>query len=216
MVFENIEKLKSEYTDKFVVVDENRPELLRFRDMTGTVKTVNMNGRALVEFDGHQNIGWYDIAVDYLRVVDKPIEKPVAEKKPPAKAKPKAAAKKAAAKPAAGSAADILAAARGGSAAAAPKKAASPEDILAAARGGSKAAEKKSDPAAMSAADILAAARGGTATAAPAEQPAAAEPEPEPEPAAAPEPKAEDAAPAAGQLPTEVDDILKFCRERDS
>ena len=75
MVFEHIEKLKTEYTDKFVVVDESRPELRRFSGQTGVVKTVNMGGRALVEFDGHANIGWYDIEVDYLKVVDQPVEK---------------------------------------------------------------------------------------------------------------------------------------------
>ena len=67
MVFEHIEKLKQEYTDKYVTVDEQRPELQRFGHMTGIVKTVNMNGRALVEFDGLENIGWYDIEIDFLK-----------------------------------------------------------------------------------------------------------------------------------------------------
>ena len=52
MVFEHIEKLKREYTDKYVVVDLSRPELRRFEGQTGVIKTVNMNGNALVEFDG--------------------------------------------------------------------------------------------------------------------------------------------------------------------
>ena len=39
MVFEHIEKLKRQYTDKYVVVDATRPELARFRDTTGVVKT---------------------------------------------------------------------------------------------------------------------------------------------------------------------------------
>ena len=86
MVFENIEKLKQDYTDKYVVVDASRPELRRFRHLTGVVKTVNMNGRALVEFNGNENIGWYDIELDFLKVVDKP---QVAET--PAKAVAKAA-----------------------------------------------------------------------------------------------------------------------------
>ena len=54
MVFEQIEKLKRDYTDKFVEVDASRPELARFKNITGQVKTVNMSGRALVEFDA-----WY-------------------------------------------------------------------------------------------------------------------------------------------------------------
>ena len=118
MVFEHIEKLKRAFTDKYVVVDATRPELARFKDATGLIKTVNMNGRALVEFDQFDNIGWYDIELDFLKVVPKPdpkaAEKPAAEK-PAAAAKP--AAKPAAPKPAAAagakpSTADILAAAR--------------------------------------------------------------------------------------------------------
>ena len=226
MVFDQIEQLKQEFTDKYVIVDENRPELRRFKGMTGTVRTVNMNGRALVEFDANLNIGWYDIDLDFLQVVDKPLEKPE---------KPKAAAKPAAKKPAKAaakakgpaSAADILAAARGGGA---PKKekpaAMSPADILAAARGGAaKPAESKksetkpakADPSKMSAADILAAARGGGAAPAAKPEPAA---QPDPEPVAeeapapaVPEPAAEK--PPVGDLPTNVDDILAFCRERD-
>ncbi|MFM9068284.1 MAG: hypothetical protein ACKOUR_13250, partial [Planctomycetota bacterium] len=60
-MFEQIEQLKQQYTDKYVVVDEGRAELLRFRGQTGTVKTVNMSGRARVQFEGHNKIGWYDI-----------------------------------------------------------------------------------------------------------------------------------------------------------
>lgn len=96
MVFEHIEKLKKEYTDKYVKVDDSQPELRRFKDDVGVVKTVNMSGRALVEFTAANNIGWYDIDVDYLSIVDKPTEKkPAAKEKPAAKAKP--AAKSAAA-----------------------------------------------------------------------------------------------------------------------
>ena len=65
-VFENIEKLQKRYTDKYVLVDDNRPELRRFRGLTGTVKTVNMSGRALVQFDGYNNIGWFDIDPVFL------------------------------------------------------------------------------------------------------------------------------------------------------
>jgi hypothetical protein len=75
MVFEHIEKLQEEYMDKYVVVDDECPELRRFKGMTGVVKTVNMSGHALVQFDSNNNIGWYDIDVDYLKVVDKPLPK---------------------------------------------------------------------------------------------------------------------------------------------
>src|ERR1700704_2260238 len=83
MVGEPIEQLKQKYTDKYVVVDAQRPELARFRDVVGQVKTVNMSGRALVEFDDyHVNIGWYDIDPSFLKVVDKPAPQP---KEPAAK-----------------------------------------------------------------------------------------------------------------------------------
>ena len=83
MFSDQIEKMKREYTDKYVVVDATRPELARFRDVVGRVKTVNMSGRALVEFDDyHLNIGWYDIDPEFLKVVDKPPPKaPKAEAK---------------------------------------------------------------------------------------------------------------------------------------
>jgi len=93
MAFEHIEQLSENYTDKYVVVDGRRPELARFRKMVGQVKTVNMNGRALVQFDGLSNLGWYDIEVDYLKVVDKPKPKEPPAKKTPAVAKKPAPAK---------------------------------------------------------------------------------------------------------------------------
>jgi hypothetical protein len=71
-MFEAIERLKQEYTDKHVVVIGDRPELARFVGYTGQIKTVNMNGRALVQFDAWSNTGWYDIALDFLRVVPDP------------------------------------------------------------------------------------------------------------------------------------------------
>lgn len=92
MTSQHIEKLQREYSDKYVVVDAERPEFARFKNLVGQVKTVNMGGRALVEFlDYHLNVGWYDIDVDFLKVVDKPKPK----EKAPAK---KTVAKKPAAK----------------------------------------------------------------------------------------------------------------------
>jgi hypothetical protein len=126
-MFEQIERLKAEWTDKYVVVDARAPELARFARATGQVKTVNMNGRCLVEFDQYNNTAWYDIDPAALKVVPKPQPKPAEpkEKAKPAATKP-AATKPAAAKPApaklaAGGAklstADILARARGAAAA---------------------------------------------------------------------------------------------------
>jgi hypothetical protein len=87
MTSDHLEKLRREYTDKYVAVDGSRPELARFRGYVGQVRTVNFSGRALVEFvDYHRNIGWYDIDVDYLKVVDKPVAKEnQASRKPAAK-----------------------------------------------------------------------------------------------------------------------------------
>ena len=80
MSIEHAEQLKKELTDKWVVVNSGIPELRRFQDLTGRVRTVNMNCRALVEFDGPVDIGWYDIDPSALTVVDgpKPKEKPAA------------------------------------------------------------------------------------------------------------------------------------------
>ena len=122
MVFEDIKKLQVEYTDKYVVVDEERPELRRFKGMTGVVKTVNMSGRALVQFDGNNNMAWYDIDIDYLKVVDKP----------PPKEEPKLARRAAVPK----------AAETPGVPAKEPASSASVDDILAAARGGGAAPSK--------------------------------------------------------------------------
>lgn len=150
MVFEHIEKLKQEFTDKFVVVDNRVAELQRFEGLTGTVRTVNMNGRALVEFTGHNNIGWYDIDVDFLSVIDKPL--PIEEEKP--------APKKAAAKPE--KAPSKLEQARGGKTAP-TKPGMSVADVLAAARENKSAASKapaKKPSGGMSVEAMLAAARG--------------------------------------------------------
>lgn len=76
----SIEKLKHEFTDKYVIVAGERPELARFNGMTGQIKTVNMSGKALVQFEGRLNIGWYDIGLDFLKIVPKPEPKPEDEK----------------------------------------------------------------------------------------------------------------------------------------
>ena len=101
-MFEQIELLKRQWTDRYVAVDGSRPELRRFEGLTGTVRTVNMNGRALVEFDGHANIGWYDIELPFLTMLDAPLPKLSAEEKAKAKGAAQGAAPKAAAKPAGG------------------------------------------------------------------------------------------------------------------
>ena len=200
-MFDVIERLKTEWTDKWVVIDSPAPELARFARATGKVKTVNMNGRCLVEFDQFNNIGWYDIDPSALKIVSQPLPKPEPPKAAP-KDKPAKPAAPAAAKPAAG--------------AAKPAGGAKPStaDILAAARG------KAATPAAggkPSTAEILARARG--AKAAPVEPPAAAdEPAAEAAPAepaaAAVKPAAKKA--AAGALPTTTADKIAWCRAHDA
>ncbi len=238
-MFDQIENLKQQYTDKYVLVDENVPELARFGGHVGQVKTVNMNGRALVQFDTWNNIGWYDIDLGCLRVVPKPEPGTAEAKKPAAKnetprpaakaatttgekklsplemARMQGAAKPAGAAPAAGGAkkstSDILAAAR-------------------AAKGGTPAAAKSAAPAAkekpaaptgkMSTADILAAARAKKA--AESQPPEAAEAEPAQSVAEADAPAAQEVAKPAstttftpGQRPS-VPEILAWCREHDT
>ncbi len=173
MFGEPIEQIKRNYTDKLVLVDPSRPELARFRDAVGRVKTVNMNGRALVEFDEyHANIGWYDIALEYLKVVDQPppkAPKPEAKKAPASKkaGEPASASASAGPKPGAKlSVAEMLAAARAGGAAgsapAAPKApAAAPAKAAAAPVPAQKAptaakSSERVDKSKMSIADMVA------------------------------------------------------------
>jgi hypothetical protein len=239
MVFEHIEKLKRAFTDKYVVVDATRPELARFGKATGLIKTVNMNGRALVEFDQFDNTGWYDIELDFLKVVPKPEPKAPEEKQAVAK-KPveKAAAPKAAAtKPAAAaggkpSTADILAAAR--------VKKGTGEPVTAKATPAAAAQSPVAKPAApkapggkMSTADILAMARGkGGAAAAPAApatkptkpaakvEPAPVTPEVAEQPVAEAAPVVEPAKPAkkssGGPKPTTIAEKIAYCRQVDA
>lgn len=199
MVAEQIERMKRQYTDKYVVVDAEQPELARFRDTVGRVKTVNMNGQVLVEFDDyHLNIGWYDIDPSYLKLIDAPL--PPKPKEAPAKApvakKSSGAAASAAAKPAAKpkpaadkpSTADILAKLRGGAGAAKPAAAAPAEKATKPATPKPAAAPTaapagKVDRSKMSVADMLAAARAGGAKGAAPAPPAQPQAEPEPEPA---------------------------------
>ena len=238
-MFDQIEKLKRDFTDKYVIVDAKLPELKRFRDQVGLVKTVNMSGRALVEFQDYiNNIGWYDIDLSFLKVVEKPPEKKVEAKEKPAKpAADKPTTEKAAVKPAAPQAA---------APAAAGAKKQSVAEILAAARtkgGAPVAPSAPAKPAAapvakaepgkkLSTADILAAARAkaaaGGAPAAPA-KPApvkkeVAPPPPVEEPAAeesaaevaVPAPVAEKKPAAAqGDLPKTTAEIIAFCRRVD-
>ena len=215
MVFEHIEKLKQEYTDKFVVVDERRPELSRFQGLTGTVRSVNMSGRALVEFDGFNNIGWYDIDVDFLKVIDQPLAK--AEPLATAKA---ASAKKKAAKPAAkAKEPSALDKARGEKGKSAAGSKMSVQEMLAAARASAQgagpevkataaadkpAAAAQPSPGKMSVQDILAAARAEKAGGAPEETPAADSPD-----------GADEAKPSTESLPTTTAEIVAYCRRVD-
>jgi hypothetical protein len=64
-----IEALRAEWTDQFVRVHPEQPELKRFGDTVGRVVTINFNGKALVDF---QDGGWYDITASpqYLQKLD--------------------------------------------------------------------------------------------------------------------------------------------------
>ncbi len=223
-MFEAIEKLKQEYTDKYVEVATGIPELARFEGHVGQVKTVNMSGRALVQFDAWANIGWYDIDLDYLKVVPKPEPKAAAAKPAKAPAKPAVQAAPAAA---------------GGKKLSPLEMARMQGAAKGAAKGTAKGtaepnAEKKSPApgakAIKSTADILAAARAKKTDEAPTEPAARAsaptapaadveQAEPQQE-AAAQEPQqaaAKGAAPALakGQRPG-IAEILAWCRAHDA
>ena len=210
MVFQHIENLQQEYTDKYVVVDQEQPELLRFNGMTGIVRTVNMNGRALVEFDGYNNIGWYDIDIDFLRVIDEPLpedakeEEPAATRKEDKEDKAPSELKKARQKDSGEMSVDeILAAAKGDSA-----TSAAPETGT-------------SDASDMSVDDILAAARTGSGSGSeavsddePADEdaPVAVEKEATEEEVVV---EAEEPTAPAGELPDDIDEIIAYCRRVD-
>jgi uncharacterized protein with von Willebrand factor type A (vWA) domain len=66
---ERYEAIKRQWTDQYVEVVADRPELKRFAGKVGRVVTVNRNLKAIVDFaDG----AWYDItaSADYLKVLD--------------------------------------------------------------------------------------------------------------------------------------------------
>jgi len=85
-LFDQVNSLQREWTDKFVQVDDSVAELKRFSGLTGQVKTVNMSGQALVEFNESEDIGWYDIHPNFLTVVEveERVEEEVQAAEPPA------------------------------------------------------------------------------------------------------------------------------------
>lgn len=184
MSIERAEQLKEKLTDKFVVVDNSIPELRRFANWTGKVRTVNMSCRALVEFDGPVDIGWYDINPDYLIIVDGPRPKAAPAAKAPAKAPAAAAtteAKPAAAKPAAAGGKSPLDAIRAQQAAkstgGAPAPAAagaklSPLDMIRKQQAAKAAGSEAAAPVAEAPAPVAAAPEPAPAVAPPAEKPA--------------------------------------------
>ena len=66
------EALKREWTDQYVEVNPERPELKRFAGILGRVVTVNWSGKALIDF---QDGGWYDLtaSAEFLNKLD-PVE----------------------------------------------------------------------------------------------------------------------------------------------
>lgn len=200
MSIELAEQLKRDLTDKWVLVDKTIPELKRFAGLTGKVKTVNMSARALVEFDGPADIGWYDIDPSFLTVVDEPVKKEKAAE--PAKAEKKPAA----AKPAGGgSPLDAIRSQGAGGAAATPKKA-SPLDAIRKQGAGGASAPAAETPASKPAAggsplDMIRNQGAAGAASAPTEE-TAEETAPADEPAAQ-EPEAEAPAPEAATASSE-------------
>ncbi len=95
MLRERIEQLQQEYTDQYVIVEGGPPEMAQLRNRVGRVKTINMNGRALIQFEGADK-SRHDVELDYVKVVDKPEPEPEkAASKPTTKGAEKHAAKNA-------------------------------------------------------------------------------------------------------------------------
>ena len=67
---ERPERLKAEWTGRRVRVRGGIPSLARFAGLTGVVRTVNMNGRPIVEFEDTPDVTWYDLEFAGLEVVE--------------------------------------------------------------------------------------------------------------------------------------------------
>jgi len=67
--FQFVDDLQREWTDKYILVKPERPELQRFAGIVGRVVTVNFNGKAVIDF---QDGGWYDISAseEFLTKLD--------------------------------------------------------------------------------------------------------------------------------------------------
>lgn len=67
-IFTQIDELRGQWIDRYVVVQPDCAELQRFAGIVGRVVTVNYNGKAVVDF---QDGGWYDITASdrFLRQV---------------------------------------------------------------------------------------------------------------------------------------------------
>ena len=63
------EALVREWTDQYVTVNTERPELKRFAGVIGRVVTVNWSERAIIDF---QDGGWYDVSAstEFLNKLD--------------------------------------------------------------------------------------------------------------------------------------------------
>ncbi len=67
------QSLKREWTDQFVEVNPEQPELRRFQGIVGRVITVNCNDKALIDF---QDGGWYDVSASNGICVNSPRPRP--------------------------------------------------------------------------------------------------------------------------------------------
>ena len=67
--FQYVDDLQREWTDQYIMVKTERPELKRFAGIVGRVVTVNFNGKAVIDF---QDGGWYDISAssEFLTKLD--------------------------------------------------------------------------------------------------------------------------------------------------
>ncbi len=68
-----IQKLRQDYSNRYVVLESDRPESRRFQGRIGLVKTITMNCQALVEWVDSADRAWYAFDLDDLRLVDRPV-----------------------------------------------------------------------------------------------------------------------------------------------
>lgn len=70
-----IEKLRQQYTNRYVIIPGAQPKYRRFRGRIGQVKTITMQGQALVGWVDSADRAWYAMELDALELLEEPAGK---------------------------------------------------------------------------------------------------------------------------------------------